>query len=60
MQSVLILALVALLLILTAFLFYCLGRGFSGARMIHELRERGWTVEPPDVEKEAASDAAVQ
>lgn len=60
MQSVLILALVALLLILTAFLFYCLGRSFCVALMIRDLRESGWTIEPPDVEKEAAQDVTAQ
>lgn len=48
-MSVLVIFLVALLLIADAFIFFVIGVSYSSKNFILKLKEKGWTIEPPEV-----------
>ena len=52
MQTILIAVLVLLLLAADAFIFFAIGTAYMTGKTIKKLREDGWTVEPPENEKE--------
>ena len=52
MQTILIFVLVLLLLAADAFIFFAVGTAYMTGKTIKKLREDGWTVEPPEKQKE--------
>ena len=52
MQTILIAILVLLLLAADAFIFFAVGTAYMTGKTIKKLRDDGWTVEPPEKQKE--------
>ena len=48
MLSILVIVLVILLLVLVALIFFVIGCFFSLQKTVKDLKDNGWTVEPPE------------